>query len=259
MATPRIITARSMELKFRTSQLSSMGPEQEVTGHYSGTPRAKDWKAGISSAKSFHHHHQVRNGWAGIGYHYLIPDDGAIICCRPVLHAGAHVDKQNDGRVGVNMPGTTGDRPTRNQARAFNWLLHHAHTDALPRAHRTDRDLSRLPIFGHREVRGQNTKCPGLFLGMYKRGGDPFADGEAAFAPAPADDFVELTPGDEEFVEQAPEEAAVADAAATGPDEEEEAAAADISPHDEGELPEAAEGFDEDLTDVLAEIEAGIG
>ena len=49
---------------------------------------------------------------------------------------GNHVENENSHRIGINMPGTVGDRPTRRQARAYNWLLHHAHTDDMPRAHR---------------------------------------------------------------------------------------------------------------------------
>ncbi len=243
MATPRIITARSMGMTFRSNR-SAIGPERQVTGHYSATPRAPDWRAGVRAARSFHRSHLGR-GWAGIGYHFVIPDDGAIICCRPVVWRGAHVLGQNDGRVGVNMPGTTGDRPTRRQARALNWLLHHAHTRALPRPHRTQNDLSRLPILGHREVAGQATACPGLFLGMYHRRGLPW---EELPEEEPGPDFLDPTDEDEDLSEPR----AGADEEQTGPDEEE--AAAEVDTDQEGELPEADEEFeDEDLSQVLAE------
>jgi N-acetylmuramoyl-L-alanine amidase len=248
VAKPRIITARSIGLTFRSNR-SPMGPEKSVVGHYSATPRARNWRAGVASAKSFHREHLGR-GWAGIGYHYLISDDGAIICCRPVLWNGAHVLNTNANRVGVNMPGTTGDRPTRRQARAFNWLLHHAHTNAMAPAHRTDNDLSKLPIFGHRELPGQSTACPGLFLGMYKRGGDPWREEDRGFAP---DEFVALGPEDQGFEEPPPEAAAQEDERTTGPDDVE--AEAEVDPTDEGELPDADDEHDEDLSEVLGEIE----
>ncbi len=240
MPGPRIITARSIGLEFRSNR-TPMGPEKEVTGHYSGTPRAADWEAGVEAALSFHRHH-LGKGWAGIGYHFVIPDDGAIICCRPVLYTGAHSDGVNDGRVGVNMPGTTGDRPTRRQARAFNWLLHNAHTDAMPQPHRTDVDLSNLPIFGHRELPGQSTACPGFFLRMFKRGGEPWRE-ERGLEGADEQEFVEV--GEDDVSEPEPE----ADAKSTGADEEE--ARAEVDPDERGELPEADERFDEDLTTVL--------
>jgi hypothetical protein len=153
----------------------------------------------------------------------------------------------NDQRVGINMPGTTGDRPTRRQARTLNWLLHHAHTNALPGPHRTDNDLSRLPIRGHRELPNQATSCPGLFLGMYKRRGLPWQ--EELPEEAPGEDFLEPTDEDEEMPEPSPE----SDEAHTGPDEEE--TSAEVAPGDQGELPEADEEFDEDLSYVVAELE----
>lgn len=277
---PRIVTARSMGLQFRANQLARMGPERSVVGHYSAGPRARDFRAGIARAKSFHNFHLSR-GWAGIGYHYLIPDDGAIICCRSTSDQGAHVDNNNRGRIGVNMPGTTGDRPTKRQARAFNWLLHNAHTTAMPSAHRTDRDLSRVPRFGHKDLMA--TSCPGLFRGMYLRGGDPWiepasdsldprlvppelltdtlrAEGPSAFSEPifEADDgFAVLEPEDEEFlvfINAAQDLVPAADDGLTGPDAIELDGASD---DERLALPEADPEFDEDLGEVLAEIAAG--
>jgi hypothetical protein len=242
-----------------------MGPEESVVGHYSGDAsasgaRASDWVAGVRKAKAYHHDHQVIRGWAGIGYHYLIPDDGSIICCRSTFHTGAHVEGQNDARIGVNMPGTVGHRPTRKQARAFNWLLHNAHTAAMPRVHRTDRDLSRLPRFGHKDL--GNTSCPGLFHGMYKRGGEPWVEPSSGLPEA--DDvsserdglFFPLAPEDEQVLAEidagnVPD--LDAEQAAFGPDAEE------LEGRNESderlELPEADEDADEDLSELIAEID----
>jgi N-acetylmuramoyl-L-alanine amidase len=256
---PRIVTARSMGLQFRVAQLSRMGPETSVVGHYSGDTnasgaRAKDWVAGVRKAKAFHRDHQVNRGWAGIGYHYLIPDDGSIICCRSTFHTGAHVLRNNRGRIGVNMPATVGHRPTRRQAQAFHWLLHNAHTAAMPREHRTDRDLSRVPRFGHKDL--MNTSCPGLFHGMYLRGGEPWVE---LPLDAPADDegFFELSSEDELVLAEIsagklPDLAA--DSVFFGPDDEEVEALAEGS--DRLELPEADDEFEEDLTDLVAEVDA---
>lgn len=260
---PRIVTARSMGLQFIASKLAPMGPETSVVGHYSAGARAKNMAEGIARAKQFHRDHQLpisqggRIGGAGIGYHYLITDDGVIICCRSTFHRGAHVKNNNSNRIGVNMPGTLTqtikDKPTIQQARAFNWLLHNAHTDAMPRAHRTDRNLSNVPRFGHKDLMA--TSCPGLFYGMYKKGGEPWVepsgDAEEEIDMSPVD----LTPEDEQ-VEAEVDRGNVpdfeADAQAFGADEEEREAPADLG---DLELPEADDEFDEDLSGVLAEVE----
>ena len=257
---PRIVTARSMGLQFRANQLALMGPARSVVGHYSAGARAADVAAGIERAVSFHRDHLAR-GWAGIGYHYLIPDDGAIICCRSTLYTGAHVLSNNLGRIGVNMPGTVGDRPTKRQARALGWLLRNAHTSAMPRAHRTDRELLSLPRFGHKDLMA--TSCPGLFHGMFLRGGDPwiepveadFGDPVLVMRDAPfGGGFAALEPCDEEFLvflREAGDPPPAADA--SGPDGSELVCA---SGDDELELPAADPRFDEDLGEVLAGIEA---
>lgn len=262
---PRIVTARSIGLQFKPNLLAPMGPENSTVGHYSGVPgRAKNLKEGIAKAKSFHAFH-LSKGWAGIGYHYLIPDNGAIICCRSTFHNGAHTLNNNSGRIGVNMPGTLQgppkpvirDRPTRRQARAFNWLLHNAHTTAMPRVHRTDRDLSRLPIFGHKDFSGQGTSCPGLFHGMYLMGGQPWVEPSGDTEDEEIDDgFVDLTPREEVVLAEldagnAPDHGV--DAEFVGPDEEELARASEAD--EKLELPEADEEFDEDLSELLAGME----
>lgn len=247
---PRIITARSMGLQFVSSKLAAFGPEKSVVGHYSARARAKTTQEGIARAKSFHQHH-LNQRWAGIGYHYLIPDSGAIICCRSTFHQGSHVLGQNRSRVGVNMPGTVGDKPTRRQARAFNWLLHNAHTDAMPRVHRTDNNLSKLPRFGHNDL--DATSCPGLFKSMYLKGGEKWIESsDAEFEPD--DGFIDLSPEEEELLAEIeagkPVRDPEQDAAAVGPDEDELEA-----PEGELQLPDADPEFDEDLSEVLEEIE----
>lgn len=166
---PRIITARTLGLSF-ANLFGELGPERFVTGHYSATPRARNAREGAQRARSFHAAHRNK-GWGGVGYHYLIADDGTLICLRPTLLKGAHVGGHNSNNIGVNMPGTTGDRPTRAQRRTYRWLLDNAHTDKMPRAHRTDLPLRRARRRGHKQWSGHESNgCPGRFLRMYVEG-----------------------------------------------------------------------------------------
>jgi hypothetical protein len=261
---PRIVTARSMGLQFIRNKLGPMGPEASVVGHYSAGARARNLAEGIARAKSFHREHQIpisqggRIGGAGIGYHYLITDNGIIICCRSTFHQGAHVLGKNKQRIGVVMPGTLTatirDRPTRQQARAFNWLLHNAHTAAMPRAHRTDRNLGQLPRFGHKDLMA--TSCPGLFHQMYLKGGQPWVEPSRDAGDEIDEGFVDLAPEDEQVlaeVERGNVPDHEADREAFGADEEEREAPADMS---DLVMTEPDEEFDEDLSEVLAEVES---
>jgi N-acetylmuramoyl-L-alanine amidase-like protein len=167
--TPRIITSRRLGLRF-ANLFGELGPELHVTGHYSAGPRARSAKEGVARARSFHEQH-LKQGWGGCAYHYIIPDDGALICMRPTLLKGAHVGGHNSNNIGVNMPGTVGDKPTRRQRRTYRWLLANAHTDKMPKPHRTDRDLGAAERHGHKQWPGHHSNgCPGKFLEMYSEG-----------------------------------------------------------------------------------------
>jgi hypothetical protein len=163
---PRIITARRLGLRFR-NLFGQLGPELHVTGHYSAGPRARDAREGVARARSFHTQH-ANQGWGGVGYHYLIADDGTLICLRPTILKGAHVGAHNSNNVGVNCPGTVGDRPTDAQRETYRWLLANAHASSMPRPHRTDRDLRKAKRWGHKQWPGHHSNgCPGEFLKMY--------------------------------------------------------------------------------------------
>lgn len=140
----------------------ALGPETKVTTHYAASPRAKNLAEGIQLTKQFDGYHRSK-GWGGCSYHFLIPDTGELILGRSTLHKGAHVLNTNSNNVGINFFCTTGHKPTKAQARTFLWLLANAHTDALPKSHRTDRDLRKADIRGHKFWPGQATSCPGEF------------------------------------------------------------------------------------------------
>jgi N-acetylmuramoyl-L-alanine amidase len=168
MAAPRIITARRLGLGF-ANLFGELGPELFVTGHYSAGARAKNAREGVALVRSFHAGHKAK-GWGGIGYHYVIPDDGSLICARPTRLKGTHTALHNSNNIGVNMPGTTGDRPTPAQRDTYRWLLDHAHTAAMPKPHRTDRNLRDATRRGHHQWPDNVTLCPGEFLHMYLKG-----------------------------------------------------------------------------------------
>lgn len=231
---PRLITARKLGLTF-VNRFGNLGPELDVTGHYSATPRARDWQEGASRARAFHRYHRSKN-WGGIAYHFVIPDDGTLICARPTILKGAHVGGHNTRNLGINMPGTTGDRPTKAQQLTYRWLLRNAHTDKLPKAHRTDVDLRTARLWGHKEWAGQSTACPGLFLPMFKFGlKSPLVEPDGLWhqeaLSAPEDDYPEpVMVGDIE-----------ADHRHVSPEEAEAAL-----PPEEPWLPEEDPDFDED-------------
>lgn len=57
------------------------------------------------------HRWHLANGWAGIGYHYLIRMDGSVERGRPEDVVGAHAKGHNDDSLGVCLAGNIDLKP----------------------------------------------------------------------------------------------------------------------------------------------------
>ena len=169
MSSPRILTADELTLEFR-DVFGPLGAARHVTGHFTAGPRAGDWRHAITVARRLHVEH-LDLGWGGCGYHFLIADDGTLLCLRPTELQGAHVGGHNGENLGVVCAGTTGHRPTRAQRETYAWLLRRAHTDALPDEHRTDEPLEDAELMVHHHWHGHTTNpCAGWFEEMFLAG-----------------------------------------------------------------------------------------
>ena len=94
-------------------------------------------------------------GWAGIGYHWVIYQDGSIHEGRKEKYAGAHVRHYNEHAIGVcyvggkDEKGRNADTRTPRQKRALLRLLRR-----LKKAHPDAR------ILGHRDLPNVHKDCP---------------------------------------------------------------------------------------------------
>ena len=92
--------------------------------HHAGFPDGdKD-----SSAEDIHKFHRDVNGWAGIGYHYVIRKDGTIEQGRRPNMVGAHAYGHNKNSVGICVAGNFEiAKPNRAQMDSLKlltaWLL----------------------------------------------------------------------------------------------------------------------------------------
>jgi len=103
----------------------------EIIVHCAATP--KGWRAGetteqkVAEIRRWH----TDKGWADIGYHYVIDEDGTVARGRPVEKAGAHVKGHNANSIGVCLLGGHGgsandkfeDNFTQAQANALRTLI----------------------------------------------------------------------------------------------------------------------------------------
>lgn len=110
---------------------------------------------GDTSAAAIHRAH-LANGWAGIGYHYVIRKNGVIERGRPLATVGAHAYGENYHTVGINVTGNFDKEvPTDAQMKSLTELV-----TALCRIYHIDPGPA--TIVGHRDV--NSTDCPGKNL-----------------------------------------------------------------------------------------------
>jgi len=89
------------KLFLRFTEYEERPTTEVIVIHHAGFPDGdKD-----SSAEEIHKFHQEVNGWAGIGYHYVIRKDGTIEQGRKPLAVGAHAYQHNKNSVGICVAG----------------------------------------------------------------------------------------------------------------------------------------------------------
>lgn len=128
-------------------------------------------------ARAIQYHHQYVNGWADVGYNFLIDRFGRILQGRqggvrqPVI--GAHAGGFNIGAIGIGVIGDHRGKPHSPDARRalvelLAWLCGEHDIDPLGRTRRVSRGSTRFPaghevelptVCGHRDV--SHTTCPG--------------------------------------------------------------------------------------------------
>lgn len=148
---------------------SNLGPIKSVVIHHGGPVGAPRWTfdAAAQTCRDWQAYHQDHNGWTDIGYHLLVDALGRLYVGRPTDKLGAHVLAQNTSRVGINfMQDGRSHGLTFMQRRTLRKLFRHEHKRlGLPAL----KDLANHPgsefgVFGHREVPGQATECPGNLI-----------------------------------------------------------------------------------------------
>lgn len=137
-------------LDINHNQLTTRRTTDQIVIHHTGNPTDDDLSAAEIDAS-----HKAQ-GWACIGYHYVVRKDGTVEIGRPHWTVGAHAYGHNSHTIGIHVCGNFEiGYPTAAQIESTAMLLANVCTDyGLP----IDRDH----IVGHRELMG--TACPGRNL-----------------------------------------------------------------------------------------------
>ena len=145
------ITIHEPNLNF-TQSLNLRAKTDGIVIHHVGNT-----KKNVNSA-TIHRWH-IGNGWAGIGYHYIIRKDGTIERGRPLHAVGAHCYNQNEHTVGICVVGNFElERPTNEQFRAAESLV--SAVCNVYNLHPTEKN-----VVGHKFY--NKTDCPGIYLNQW--------------------------------------------------------------------------------------------
>ena len=138
------------KLFLRFTEYEERPTTEMIVIHHAGFPDGdKD-----SSAEEIHRFHQEVNGWAGIGYHYVIRKDGTIEQGRKPLAVGAHAYHHNKNSVGICVAGNFDlAKPNRKQMDSLKLL-----TAWLCQKYKLN-PMKDGVIVGHRNL--NDTSCPG--------------------------------------------------------------------------------------------------
>lgn len=105
-----------------------------------------------ASAEQIHEWH-LNNGWAGIGYHFVVRKDGTVERGRPVETIGSHAGGFNSESIGIHLSGDFSyAQPTDAQIESTALLLANLCVDY-------GIEINRSNIVGHCDL--MPTDCPG--------------------------------------------------------------------------------------------------
>lgn len=127
--------------------------------HYEGGTSTRG-AAGPGVPRTIHAYHRSK-GWAGIGYTWIVTQDGTIYEGRGWDLAGAHCPDHNTSAWSVQVHIGGDDRPSNAALASARWL----YDQACARAGRS------LAKRGHRD--GISTLCPGEHLYAWVKAGMP--------------------------------------------------------------------------------------
>lgn len=136
---------------------------RRIIVHHSASPRET---TKLEDIDAWHR----KRGFDMVGYHYVIEGNGDVKVGRQLNRRGAHClqDGANFDSIGICLVGDNtkpGEEWSSKQRAALLWLIY-----SLREVFQ-----KQFPVFGHRDIPGTSTLCPGRDI-MSGYLGDHFAD-----------------------------------------------------------------------------------
>lgn len=171
------------ETNLNFNSLSERSYTDQIVIHHTG---CNDIDA---SAEQIHGWH-LNNGWAGIGYHYVIRKDGTIERGRPEWAMGSHAYGENSHTIGIHLSGDFEQaQPTSQQIEKCAMLI-------ADIADRYGLPINRETVVGHGEL--MSTDCPGTNLQALLDDGT--ITGKAVWYYNQANDVADCAPNNDSVV-----------------------------------------------------------
>jgi len=149
----KIVDVRNKITRHKTKRFSTRNLSNitDIAVHYSAT------RSGNSA--SFANHHVNTNGWAGIGYHYVILKDGTVEYCGDINTTRANVGGNNSYVIGICLVGDFAvEKPTQAQLESAFQLIEYLQMNITT--------IKR--IRGHNEFPNQTSPCPVINMNNFR-------------------------------------------------------------------------------------------
>jgi N-acetylmuramoyl-L-alanine amidase len=162
----RVFTRADWDARRPRTDYDSLGQVRSAVIHHGGPVGAPRWTftTAAQTLRSWQDYHMDFHGWNDLGYHFAMDALGRLYEGRPPTALGAHVAAQNSHRVGIVLMQDGRFHGTRFAQRGTLRKLVKSEHDrlGLPALGRLVKHPgAEWGVFGHREVPGQSTECPG--------------------------------------------------------------------------------------------------
>jgi len=155
------------------SNWDRMTAPYRITVHHTAEPfSGTSLSSNIAEVRDIQQEHMNGNGWADLGYHFLIGRDGKVFQGRPLYAQGAHSDGDNNiGNVGICLLGNfvsqanRGLEYTKVQAPTVKQM---EGLERLVAEIRGEYGIPANQVWGHQ--RWKATECPGPHLLEWAKG-----------------------------------------------------------------------------------------
>lgn len=161
------MTRRDWKASPMKSNWDPMVTPYRITVHHTAEPfQGTSVAQTVSQMQFIQRLHQTDQGWADVGYHYLIDREGRLIEGRPINVQGAHANGNNNiGNIGICVIGNFVGQPERSSEYHAAQAPTQAQLNTLERTVdelRSFYDIQRKHVYHHNKFTG--TLCPGPAL-----------------------------------------------------------------------------------------------